>query len=112
VLVIDMIEILPPLGKYKYDTWRILLVKCYIDNFVCFQSCIRNVNKRQAQEVAEETSQGLFDALDNVEQQQEESKRECQERVEELTILQARGSVLCQAMVDPLRVRYHLLEGM
>jgi hypothetical protein len=21
-----MIEILPPLGKYKYDTWRILLV--------------------------------------------------------------------------------------
>jgi hypothetical protein len=27
-----MIEILPPLGKYKYDTWRILPVKCYIDN--------------------------------------------------------------------------------
>jgi hypothetical protein len=26
VLVLDMIEILPPLGKYKYDTWRILLV--------------------------------------------------------------------------------------
>jgi hypothetical protein len=32
VLVLDMIEILPPLGKYKYDTSRILLVKCYIDN--------------------------------------------------------------------------------
>jgi hypothetical protein len=40
VLVLYMIEILPPLGKYKYDTWRILSVKCYIDNFVCLQSCI------------------------------------------------------------------------
>jgi hypothetical protein len=40
-----MIKIIPPLGKYKYDTWRILPVKCYIDNFVCLQSCIRNVNK-------------------------------------------------------------------
>jgi hypothetical protein len=39
-----MIEILPPLGKYKYDTWRILLVKCYIYNSVCLQSCIRNIN--------------------------------------------------------------------
>jgi hypothetical protein len=36
VLVLDIIEILPPLGKYKYDTWRILLVKCYIDNSDCF----------------------------------------------------------------------------
>jgi hypothetical protein len=25
VLVLDMIEILPLLGKIKYDTWRILL---------------------------------------------------------------------------------------
>jgi hypothetical protein len=30
-----MREIFPPLGKYKYDTWRILPVKCYIDNSVC-----------------------------------------------------------------------------
>jgi hypothetical protein len=44
VLVLDMLEILPPLGKYKYDTWRILPVKCYIDNSVCLQSHIRNVN--------------------------------------------------------------------
>jgi hypothetical protein len=44
VLVLDVIEILPPLGKYKYDTWRILLVMCYIDNSVCLRSCIRNVN--------------------------------------------------------------------
>jgi hypothetical protein len=40
-----MIEILPPLGKYKYDTWRILPVKCYIDNSVRLRSYIRNVNK-------------------------------------------------------------------
>jgi hypothetical protein len=44
VLVLDMIEILPPLGKYKYDTWRILSVKCYINNSVRLRSCIRNVN--------------------------------------------------------------------
>jgi hypothetical protein len=45
MLILDMIEILPPLGKYKYDTWRILLVKCYIDNSVHLRSCIRNINK-------------------------------------------------------------------
>jgi hypothetical protein len=27
-----MIAILPLLGKYKYDAWRILPVKCYMDN--------------------------------------------------------------------------------
>jgi hypothetical protein len=45
VLVLDLIEILPLLGKYKYDTKRILLVKCYIDNFMRLRSCIQNVNK-------------------------------------------------------------------
>jgi hypothetical protein len=45
VLILDITEVLPPTGKYKYDTWRILLVKCYIDNSVRSQSCIRNVNK-------------------------------------------------------------------
>jgi hypothetical protein len=44
VLVLDMIEILPPLGKYNYDTLRILPVKCYIDNSVRLRSCIRNIN--------------------------------------------------------------------
>jgi hypothetical protein len=44
VLVLDIIEIFPPLGKYKHDTWRIVLVKCYIDNSVPLRSCIRNVN--------------------------------------------------------------------
>jgi hypothetical protein len=32
MLVLDMIEILLPLEKYTYDTWRILPVKCYIEN--------------------------------------------------------------------------------
>jgi hypothetical protein len=45
VLVLDMIEILPPLGKYKYNAGRILLVKCYIDNFVRLRRYIQNVNK-------------------------------------------------------------------
>jgi hypothetical protein len=40
-----MIDVLPPSGKYKHDTWRILLVKCYIDNFVRLWSCIRNINR-------------------------------------------------------------------
>jgi hypothetical protein len=45
VLDLDMIEIIPPLRKYKYDTYRILSVKCYIDNSVRLRSFIRNVNK-------------------------------------------------------------------
>jgi hypothetical protein len=40
-----MIDVLFPLGKYKYDTLRILLVKCYIDNFVRLRSYIQNINK-------------------------------------------------------------------
>jgi hypothetical protein len=45
VLVLDMIELLSPLGLNKYDTWRIHSVKCYIDNSMCLWSWIRNVNK-------------------------------------------------------------------
>jgi hypothetical protein len=44
VLVLDMIEILHPLEKYKYDAWKILPVKCYIDNSMRLGSCIQNVN--------------------------------------------------------------------
>jgi hypothetical protein len=44
VLVLDMIEILLPLEKYKYDTWIIFPVKCYIENFVRLRSCKRNAN--------------------------------------------------------------------
>jgi hypothetical protein len=41
-----MTELLPPLGLNKYNTWRILPVKCYIDNHVRLWSCIRNVNTK------------------------------------------------------------------
>jgi hypothetical protein len=40
-----MIEVFFPLEKYKYNTGRILPVKCYIHNSVRLQSCIRNVNR-------------------------------------------------------------------
>jgi hypothetical protein len=55
-LVLDMIKILSCLGKYKYDTWRILLVKCYIDSSMHLQSCIRNVNKHFWRRVGVEAS--------------------------------------------------------
>jgi hypothetical protein len=45
MLVLDIIEILPPLGKYKHDSCRILPVKCYIANSVRLWSCIQNINK-------------------------------------------------------------------
>jgi hypothetical protein len=45
VLILDMIEVFLPLGKYKCETWRILPVKCYIDNSMCLWSYIRNINK-------------------------------------------------------------------
>jgi hypothetical protein len=51
MLVLDMIEIIPPLGKYKYDTWRILSVKCYIDNYVRLWNYIRNVNNPLTQKM-------------------------------------------------------------
>jgi hypothetical protein len=44
MLVLDMIENISPLRKFKYDTWRILPVKCYIDNSVLLRSCIQNIN--------------------------------------------------------------------
>jgi hypothetical protein len=56
VLVLDMIKILPPLGKYKYNTWRILLVKCYIDNSVCLKSCIKTSTSISGVVVGEESS--------------------------------------------------------
>jgi hypothetical protein len=39
-----MIELLHPLELNKYDTWRILPVKCYINNFMYLRSYKRNVN--------------------------------------------------------------------
>jgi hypothetical protein len=41
----------------------------------------------QAREVAKENSHGLFDAVADVEQWWEESKRVCWEQFEELTLL-------------------------
>jgi hypothetical protein len=45
-----MIELLLSLGLNKYDTSKILPVKCYIDNFVCLWSYIRNINIHQDEE--------------------------------------------------------------
>jgi hypothetical protein len=45
MLVLDMIEILSAMGKYKYENWRILSVKCYIGNSMRLRSCIQNINK-------------------------------------------------------------------
>jgi hypothetical protein len=56
MLVLDMIEIFPPLGKYKYDTWRILLVKCYIDNSVRLWSCIQKLTSIYGTVAREEAS--------------------------------------------------------
>jgi hypothetical protein len=51
-----MIEIIPPLGKYEYDTGRILPVNSYIDNSVRLRSCIRNVKNISGAVVGEKTS--------------------------------------------------------
>jgi hypothetical protein len=56
VLILDMMEVLPPSEKYKYDTWRILLWKCYIDNSVRLRSCIRNVKSISGVIAGEEAS--------------------------------------------------------
>jgi hypothetical protein len=42
----------------------------------------------------------------------EVSKRERREQFEELTLLQARGSELCHAIVSPRQARHDLFEGM
>jgi hypothetical protein len=49
MLVFDMIEMLPLLRKYKYDNWKILPMKCYIDNFIRLRSYIRNINNDEQQ---------------------------------------------------------------
>jgi hypothetical protein len=48
VLVLDIIKILLALIKYKYDTWRILPVKCYIDNSLRLQGRIGNIKTKGA----------------------------------------------------------------
>jgi hypothetical protein len=59
-----MIETLPPLGKYKYDTWRILLMKCYIDNFERLWSYIQNVNTDLVTEILEHGTIEILGIID------------------------------------------------
>jgi hypothetical protein len=66
---------------------------------------------RQAQEVAEEKSYGLFDTAADVERRWEVFEKERREHFEELTLLQTRVSELCLAIVGPPWVRNHLSEG-
>jgi hypothetical protein len=70
------------------------------------------VEVHQARDTTEVNSQGLSDVAANVERRQEDFEMECQERIQELTLLQTRGSELCKAIVSPLRVWSHLSEGM
>jgi hypothetical protein len=62
--------------------------------------------------MANGNSRGLSDVVVDLEQWLEESKRECQEHVDELTLLQTRGSKLCLAILGPPRVRGHMSEVM
>jgi hypothetical protein len=48
----------------------------------------------------------------DADRRREEAERECRELVRELTLLQTRGSELCQAIVSPPMGRGQLLEGM
>jgi hypothetical protein len=63
VLVLDMVEILPPLGKYKYDTWRILPMQCYIDNSMRLRSYKRNVTKSSNGMILQGSKPKIFDRL-------------------------------------------------
>jgi hypothetical protein len=65
VLVLDMIEILPLLGKYKYDTWRIVPVKCHIDNSVRLRSCIRNINRAHKMKLCVSNGVSIYNHVSN-----------------------------------------------
>jgi hypothetical protein len=58
MLVLDMIEVLPKSGKYKYE--RILLVKCYIDSSVHLRSYIRNINTELKEHLTELLEKGFI----------------------------------------------------
>jgi hypothetical protein len=58
-----MIEILPPLEKYKYDTWRILPVKCYIDN-LCACRAAYETSTSISGAVAEEEDSIVYLSID------------------------------------------------
>jgi hypothetical protein len=66
----------------------------------------------QAQEVTEEKFHRLYDVSADGAQWLVVSEMERQEHFEELSLLRARGAELCLAIIDPSRVRNHLLEMM
>jgi hypothetical protein len=57
-------------------------------------------------------SQSLSSVAADADRRWEEARRECRERVQELTLLQTRGFELCQAIVGPPKLRGQLSEGM
>jgi hypothetical protein len=60
----------------------------------------------------EANSRGLSNAVANADRWWEETKRECHEWVQELTLMQTWGFDLYQAIVGPPKVRGHLSKGM
>jgi hypothetical protein len=48
----------------------------------------------------------------DIDRRRENAGRQCQNLVQELTLLQTRGSDLCHAIVNPPTVMGHLSEGM
>jgi hypothetical protein len=67
--------------------------------------------ERRAQKLVKEISCSLSDMAD-AEHWWEVFEREHRVQLEELTLLQTRGSKLCLAIVGPPRVRNHLPKGM
>jgi hypothetical protein len=62
--------------------------------------------------MAEANHQGFFDRAADIDRQWEDAEKQCQDLVQELTLLQTRGSKLCLAIVGLPRVWGHLFEGM
>jgi hypothetical protein len=62
--------------------------------------------------MAEANHQGFFDRAADIDRQWEDAEKQCQDLVQELTLLQTRESELCLAIVGLPRVWGHLFEGM
>jgi hypothetical protein len=69
------------------------------------------VEDRRAREVTEENSRGLSDMAADAERWWEVFEMEHREQFEVLTLLHARGSELCHAIIGPPWVRNYLSEG-
>jgi hypothetical protein len=55
---------------------------------------------------------GLSNRAADVNRWQEDVDERCRDLVQELTLLQTRGSELCHTIIDPPMVRGHQSEGM